>query len=160
MDPIKYIFEKPALTRRIARWQMLLSEYDILYVTQKAIKGSALANFLAHQPVEDYQPMLPDLPDEDISALFHADEYNHEVNTWTLFFDGASNVMGHAIGAVLISPENQYIPLTTRLCFECTNTIAEYEACAMGIRAAIEYRVKILEVYGDSGLVVHQIKGE
>jgi len=30
MDPIKYIFEKPALTRRIARWQMLLSEYDIL----------------------------------------------------------------------------------------------------------------------------------
>ena len=29
MDPIKYIFEKPALTGRIARWQMLLSEYDI-----------------------------------------------------------------------------------------------------------------------------------
>jgi hypothetical protein len=26
MDPIKYIFEKPALTGRIARWQMLLSE--------------------------------------------------------------------------------------------------------------------------------------
>ena len=29
MDPIKYIFEKPALTGRISRWQMLLSEYDI-----------------------------------------------------------------------------------------------------------------------------------
>ena len=26
MDPIKYIFEKPALTGRIARWQMLLAE--------------------------------------------------------------------------------------------------------------------------------------
>jgi len=25
MDPIKYIFEKPALTRRITRWQVLLS---------------------------------------------------------------------------------------------------------------------------------------
>ena len=47
MDPIKYIFEKPALTGRIARWQMLLSEYDIVYVTQKEIKGSALADYLA-----------------------------------------------------------------------------------------------------------------
>ena len=31
MDPIKYIFEKSALTRRISRWHMLLSEYDIEY---------------------------------------------------------------------------------------------------------------------------------
>jgi len=82
------------------------------------------------------------------------------VNTWTLFFDGASNVMGHGIGAVLISPKNQYIPVTARLCFDCTNNVVEYETCAMGIRVAIEYRVKILEVYGDSALVVHQIKGE
>jgi len=29
IDPIKYIFENPALTGRIARWQMLLSKYDI-----------------------------------------------------------------------------------------------------------------------------------
>ena len=42
MDPIKYIFEKPALTRRIACWKMLLSEYDIEYHTQKAIKGNVL----------------------------------------------------------------------------------------------------------------------
>lgn len=33
MDLIKYIFEKPVLTGRITRWQMLLSEYDIQYVT-------------------------------------------------------------------------------------------------------------------------------
>ena len=38
MNPVKYIFEKPALTGRIARWQVLLSEFDIDYVTQKAIK--------------------------------------------------------------------------------------------------------------------------
>jgi len=57
MDPIKYIFEKPTLTGRIARWQMVLSEYGIQYVTQKAIKGSVLADYLAHQPVEDYQSM-------------------------------------------------------------------------------------------------------
>jgi len=57
MDPIKYIFEKHALTGRITRWQMLLSEYDIQYVTQKAIKGSVLVDYLADQPIEDYQSM-------------------------------------------------------------------------------------------------------
>jgi len=30
----------------------------------------------------------------------------------------------------------------------------------MGIRATIEFRVKCLKVYGDSALVIHQIKGE
>ena len=47
IDLVKYIFEKPALTGRIAWWQVQLSEFDIVYVTQKAIKGSALANYLA-----------------------------------------------------------------------------------------------------------------
>ena len=54
MDPIKYIFEKPALTGRIAWWQVLLPEFDIAYVTQKAIKGSALADYLAQQSLNDY----------------------------------------------------------------------------------------------------------
>ena len=54
MDPVKYIFEKPALTGRIAWWQVLLSEFDIVYVTQKAIKGSALEDYLAQQPLNDY----------------------------------------------------------------------------------------------------------
>jgi len=33
IDPIKYIFEKLALTSRLARWKMLLSEYYIVYMT-------------------------------------------------------------------------------------------------------------------------------
>ena len=38
MDPIKYIFEKLDLTGKIFCWQMLLSEFDIVFVTRKAIK--------------------------------------------------------------------------------------------------------------------------
>lgn len=53
MDPIKYIFKKPSLTGWISHWEMLLSEYDIEYHTQKAIKGSILAHYFEHQPVED-----------------------------------------------------------------------------------------------------------
>ncbi|RDY07596.1 hypothetical protein CR513_08272, partial [Mucuna pruriens] len=66
MDPIKYIFEKLALTGKIARWQVALSKYDIFHVTQKVINGSVLADYLAHNPLVDYQPMRHDFPDEDL----------------------------------------------------------------------------------------------
>lgn len=66
MDPIKYIFEKPALTGTVSRWQMALTEYDIQHITQKAIKGNVFSDYLAHQPVEDYQSIKFDFPDEGI----------------------------------------------------------------------------------------------
>lgn len=51
MDHVKYIFEKPSLTGRVACWQMPLTEYIIQHVTQKAVKGSVLSDYLAHQPL-------------------------------------------------------------------------------------------------------------
>ncbi|XP_052481148.1 uncharacterized protein LOC128035446 [Gossypium raimondii] len=75
-------------------------------------------------------------------------------------FDGASNALGHGIGAVLVSPEGDHYPLTARLNFFCTNNIAEYEACIMGLRVAIKRKIKILEVHGDSALVIYQIRGD
>ncbi|KAL5128294.1 Ribonuclease HI [Glycine soja] len=53
---------------------------------------------------------------------------------WTVWFDGASNILGHGVGAVLVSPDNQ---------------------CA-----AIDSNVKLLKVYGDSALVIHQLRRE
>ncbi|XP_015078335.1 uncharacterized protein LOC107022156 [Solanum pennellii] len=38
MDPLKYIFQKAMLTGKLDMWQMLLTEFDIVYVTQKDIK--------------------------------------------------------------------------------------------------------------------------
>lgn len=69
MDTIKYIFEKPALTGRIAHWQMLLSKYDIECRTQKEVKGSILVDHLAHQPIDDYQFIRFDFLDEDVMYL-------------------------------------------------------------------------------------------
>ena len=160
MDPVKYIFEKPALTGRIARWQVLLSEFDIVYVTQKAVKGSALADYLAQQPLQDYRPMHPEFPDEDIMALFEEKRTHEDIDKWIVCFDGASNALGHGVGAVLVSPDDQCIPFTARLGFDCTNNMAEYEACALGVQAAIDFDVKLLKVYGDSALVIRQLKGE
>ena len=77
---------------------------------------------------------------------------------WTMVFDGASNALGNGIGDVSISPQGCHMPLTSRLCFDCTNNMAEYEACIMGIRAGIDLRIKFLSVYGDSALVFSQIR--
>uniref|UniRef100_A0A2N9IMF9 Uncharacterized protein n=1 Tax=Fagus sylvatica TaxID=28930 RepID=A0A2N9IMF9_FAGSY len=44
-------FEKPALTGKIARWQVLLSEFDILFVARKAIKGQGHSRLLGRLPV-------------------------------------------------------------------------------------------------------------
>lgn len=38
--------------------------------------------------------------------------------------------------------------------------MAEYEACIFGRKVAIDLRIKILEVYGDSTLVISQVKGD
>lgn len=35
MDPLKYIFQKTMPTGKLAKWQLLLSEFDLVYVTQK-----------------------------------------------------------------------------------------------------------------------------
>ena len=65
----------------------LLSEFDIVYVTQKAIKGSALAYYLAQQPLNDYQPMHPEFPDEDSMALFE-EKLDEDRDKWNVWFDG------------------------------------------------------------------------
>ena len=77
-----------------------------------------------------------------------------------LWFDSASNALGHRVGAVLVTPDDQCIPFMTRLGFDCMNNMVEYEACALGIQAAIDFKVKLLKVYGDSALVIHQLRGE
>lgn len=75
-------------------------------------------------------------------------------------FDGSSNAMGHDIGAVSMSQKNYHLPFKVKLCFDCTNNIVEYKACILGLKVAIYLRIKILEVYGDSTLLIHKIRGD
>ena len=89
---------------------------DIQYTTQKVIKGSVLADHLAHQAVEDYQSMKFEFPDEDFMTLDNCEEFMpydgpEQGSRWTLFFDGASNALGNGIDVVLISPKGAILPL-------------------------------------------------
>ena len=119
MDPIKYIFEKPALSGRIARWKMVLTEYDIQYTTQKAINGSVLEDHLAHQAVGDYQSMNLEFLDENIMLVTDCEEPGlyegpEPGSRWTMVFDGASNALCNRISDVIISPQGYHTPFTAR----------------------------------------------
>ena len=77
-----------------------------------------------------------------------------EVESWKMYFDGATNQNGSRIGVLLISPKGTHIPFSGRLNFPTTNNATEYEACIMGLQAALGLGVKELEVYGDSALII------
>ncbi|XP_050889386.1 uncharacterized protein LOC127094621 [Lathyrus oleraceus] len=134
-------------------------------MTQKAIMGSVLSDYLGHQPVEGYQPIKFEFFDEDIMFIR---DYNipgpgegpEPRAQWTPVFDGTSNAKGHGIGELITSPTSFHISFTTRLYFDCTNNMAEYEACIYGIEETIDLRVKILEVFGDLALVISQVRGD
>ena len=88
-------------TGKLAKWQILLSEFDIVYVTQKEIKGHALADHLVENPVDgEYEPLKMYFPDEEVS--FIGEDIAESYDGWRMFFDGAGNFKRVGIGAVLV----------------------------------------------------------
>ena len=74
-----------------------------------------------------------EFPNENLMTIFQVEDESTKEDIWKLYFDGASNVLGHDISAILISLEGEYCPFIARLNFDCTNNVAEYEACIMGL---------------------------
>ncbi|XP_070029040.1 uncharacterized protein [Nicotiana sylvestris] len=159
LDPLKYISQKPMPIGRLAKWQILLTEFDIVYVTWTVMKAQALADHLAENPVdEEYEPLSTYFPNEEV---IHIDEVKKDENPgWKLLFDGAANMKGVGIGAVLISEIGHHNPVTAQLRFYCTNNMVEYEACILGLRLAIDMGIQEVLILGDSNLLVHHIQGE
>ena len=131
---------------KTAKWVLLLSEFDIKYVTQKSVKGRVIVNHLTHCSPEQVEKIQGDFLDEDIMGI--------EVESWKMYFDGATNQNGSGIGVLLISPKGAHIPFSGRLNFPTTNNATEYEACIIGLQATLGLGVKELEVYGDSALII------
>ena len=75
MDPLKYLFEKPALSGGLSRWLILLAKFDLKYLARKTIKGSIVSDFYAENPIEG----------EDGKE----DSLDVELGTWKFYFDRA-----------------------------------------------------------------------
>ena len=151
---------------RLAKWALLLSQYDLHFKQQKSVKGQAICDLLAANPTTDTVEIYDDLPDE-----------THEVNAtsyqqvWRLYFDGASRAANVAsapgcskissgVGVVLVSPGKHVMPRAYSLTEPCSNNVAEYKALLIGLNFAKELGVEYLEAFGDSQLIVKQVQGE
>ncbi|WKA09058.1 hypothetical protein VitviT2T_026736 [Vitis vinifera] len=151
LDPLRYLFDKPAMVGRLMRWLVLLTEFDIHYVTQKSIKGSIIVDHFASLPVSDGRAIDDDFPDEDIATMT-------SLSGWCMYFDGTANHSGYGIGVLLISPHGDHIPRFVRLAFSdrhpTTNNIVEYEASILELETILELEIRQMEVFGDSNLVL------
>ena len=82
-----------------------------------------------------------------------------------MFFDGASRIgpkdkIIAGVGFVFISPQNHVLHRAFSLTESCSNNVTEYNALLIGLQLAHEMGVHYLEVYGDSKLIINQVKGE
>ncbi|XP_074299658.1 uncharacterized protein LOC141630804 [Silene latifolia] len=152
IDAIKYLFEKPVLNGRMSRWTLMLSEFNLKYVPLKVIKGRAVANFFADNPIEETKV-------NDTWSFLDEDVVHVKNDVWDLYFDGASNYMGYGVGILLISPTGEHVPVSIKLDFNVTNSAAEYEASLLGLRSALNLGVKKLLVHGESSLMINQVGG-
>ena len=69
LDPLRYLFDRPVLTGRLMRWLVLLTEFDIQYVSQKSIKGSIVVDHLASLPTSEDRLVDDDFPNEEFVAM-------------------------------------------------------------------------------------------
>lgn len=82
-------------------------------------------------------------------------------------FDGAVGKDGVGIGIWIRSPVFQpnKVPSNVKICsynlaFDCSNNEAEYEALIAGLKILKKLNAKRISVYGDSELIIKQVKGE
>ena len=74
-------------------------------------------------------------------------------------FDGAVRKEGVGAGISIRSPIGEPKLFSYKLHFNCTNTIDEYEALVLGLKVLKDLKAKRIYIYGDSKLVINQVKG-
>ena len=87
--PMKQLLHKPETSRRLMKWAIELSEFDIWYKPKTAIKGQVLADF-----VMEFTSAGPDKNAQTMTDL----------SVWKLSVDRASNEQGSGAGLILTTP--------------------------------------------------------
>ena len=80
-----------------------------------------------------------------------------EEGLWTVYFDGSMAKFGANVGVYIIPPIRYFKDMSYKLNFECTNNVAEYDALLLGFHALEDMGAKMIQVIGDSKLVINQV---
>ncbi|XP_070039747.1 uncharacterized protein [Nicotiana tomentosiformis] len=151
-NPIKFVMSKHVLSDQLARWYLQFQQFEILYILQKAVKGQALADFLASHLILDDWELTDELPDEDTMVV--------EVQPpWKMYFDGAAHLGRAGAGVVFVTPQSEVLPYSFTLTQLCSNNVTDYQAIILGLEMAIDMKRLQLQVSSDSQLVINQLLG-
>jgi ribonuclease HI len=140
---IKHMLLKPILSGRVGKWAYALVEYDLTYKLLRSMKAQVVTDFIVDHAV-----------DVDHSVGFV------QLKLWELFFYGLVCSKGQGAGCVIVSPNDTFIDLSIRLEFACTNNQVEYEALLHGIDNLRDLGERDVDVFGESNLIVQQVKGD
>jgi len=99
-----------SLNSRLANWAILLSQYDMTFVLQKAIKGQALTDFLTAHTVPETSKLHEDISDEVIEANMTSSD-----DAWQLFFDYASRTRPKGKIIAIVGLYLSYLRITSSL---------------------------------------------
>lgn len=101
--------QQDSLNLRLIKWALLLSQYDMKFVPQKATKGQAIAYFLADHPILKNSKLYEAIPDKTFESNITSRD-----GIWQIFFNGAAK-MGQrgkiiiGVGIVFISPDSEVL---------------------------------------------------
>jgi len=108
VDPNKYILSRPVLSRRLVKWAIILEQYDLVYMPQKAVQGQALADFLVDQPIPNKWELNDDLRGEEVLVI-------DILSPWEMYFNGTTRQDGARAGVILVSLEKRILPYSFAL---------------------------------------------
>ena len=108
------------------KWALELKEFEVLYRPRKAIKGQALADFIA-------EFTYPEDPTEKVEPSNLLPYLQGSLPAWTLYVGGSSNSQGSGAGIILITPDEIQLEYVLRFGFQASNNEAEYEALLVGL---------------------------
>jgi hypothetical protein len=130
----------PILNGRIGKWILALSEFELRFESAKAFNGQIIADFITEHRGSSIN-------------LF-------EIPPWGLFFDGSSCGKGGGVGNLLISTKGEMFEFAIPIQPTVTNNQAEYEELLRGLQYLREEKAIVVEIFGDSELVIKQLNGQ
>ncbi|XP_058071115.1 uncharacterized protein LOC131220168 [Magnolia sinica] len=154
-SPLRQVLQRPEVSGLMTKWAIELGEFDIQFCSRTAIKGQAVANFIAEftttnaDEIGTEVEMTPPVSLGDQKAILD--------KGWVLHVDGSSNVKGVGAGIILVAFNSTIIQYAIRFEFKALNNEAEYEALLAGLMLAASLGVQSLQVRCDSQLVVNHI---
>ena len=138
---MKRVMSSPEAAGRMALWAIELSEFDIQYCSQIAMKGQAVADFIVEYSQSEGQG---------------ADG----LKQWIIHTDGSLNRHARGVGVVIQTPERDKVECMIRLDFPTTNNEVEYEALLTGLDLAKATGAGNVILHCDSQVITSQNNGE